>query len=60
MWKTLLEGLKPCVGLDAKKQQETKDRIEEHNINKHERLVKKAERKKRRAERKLEKEQKKQ
>jgi hypothetical protein len=60
MWKTLLEGLKPCVGLDAKKQKETKDRIEEHNINKHERLVKKAERKKRRAERKLEKEQKKQ
>jgi hypothetical protein len=58
MWKTLLEGIKPCVGLDAKTQKATKDRIEEHNKNKHDRLEKKAERKKRKAERKREKDQK--
>jgi hypothetical protein len=56
MWKTLLEGIKPCVGLDAQKQKATKDRIEEHNKNKHDRLAKKAERKKRKAERKRNKE----
>jgi hypothetical protein len=59
MWKTLLEGIKPCVGLDAQTQKATKNRIEEHNKNKEERLTKKAERKKRKAERKLKKEQKK-
>jgi hypothetical protein len=56
MWKALLEGIKPCVGLDDKKQKETKDRIEEHQQNKKDRLSKKAERKKRKAERKKEKE----
>jgi hypothetical protein len=56
MWKTLLEGIKPCVGFDDKKQKETKHRIEEHQQNKKDRLSKKAERKKRKAERKKEKE----
>ncbi|MEN0056574.1 MAG: hypothetical protein AAGC65_23050 [Mucilaginibacter sp.] len=56
MWKALLEGIKPCVGFDDKKQKETKDRIEEHQKNKKDRLNKKAERKKRKAARKKEKE----
>ncbi|WPU93502.1 hypothetical protein SNE25_29735 [Mucilaginibacter sabulilitoris] len=59
MWKTLLEGIKPCVGLDAKKQKETRERIEEHQKNKHDRLEKKAERKKKKAENQRKKDQKK-
>jgi len=56
MWKALLEGIKPCVGVDAKKQQETKARIEEHQKNKLEHKAKKEARKKRRAEKKRQKE----
>jgi hypothetical protein len=56
LWRTLLEGIKPAVGLDKKNQKATNDRIAEHNKNKKERLVKKAERQKRKAQRKLDKE----
>jgi len=56
MWKTLLEGIKPCVGVDAKKQQETKARLEEHQKNKREHKARKEARKKRRAEKKRQKE----
>jgi hypothetical protein len=56
MWKTLLEGIKPCVGVDAKKQQETKARIEEHQKNKREHKARKEARKKRKAEKKRQKE----
>jgi len=56
MWKTLLEGIKPCVGVDAKKQQETKARIEEHQKNKLEHKARKEARKKRKAEKKRQKE----
>ncbi|AYL97464.1 hypothetical protein [Mucilaginibacter celer] len=52
VWKTLLTGIKPCIGLDEKSQKATKDRIDEHNKNKAERLKNKAERQKRRAEKK--------
>ncbi|GAA3961760.1 hypothetical protein [Mucilaginibacter dorajii] len=57
VWRTLLEGIKPAVGLDEKSKRATNQRIEEHNQNKKERQIKKAERKKHREERKLEKEQ---
>jgi hypothetical protein len=56
LWRTLLEGIKPAVGLDKKNQKATNDRIAEHNKNKQERLIKKAERQKRKAQRKLDKE----
>jgi hypothetical protein len=59
VWKALLEGLKPCVGLDAQTQKATKARIDEHNQNKRDRITHKAERKKRKAERKLKRVQKK-
>lgn len=52
IWKTLLTGIKPCIGLDEKSQKATRDRIDEHNKNKAERLKNKAERQKRKAERK--------
>jgi hypothetical protein len=56
MWKALLEGIKPCVGVDAKKQEETKARIAEHQKNKLEHQAKKEARKKRKAEKKRQKE----
>ena len=52
IWKTLLTGIKPCIGLDEKSQKATKDRIDEHLENKKERLKNKADRQKRKAERK--------
>ena len=52
LWRTLLDGIKPAVGLDKKTQRATNQRIAEHNKNKQERLIKKAERKKRKAEKK--------
>lgn len=52
VWKTLLTGIKPCIGLDEKTQKATKDRIDEHNKNKAERLKNKAERQQRKAEKK--------
>ncbi|CAN5491983.1 hypothetical protein BH09BAC6_BH09BAC6_22920 [soil metagenome] len=59
IWKTLLTGIKPIAGLDAKTQQATADRIKEHDTNKEKRKIKKAARKLRRAERKKKKEAKK-
>ncbi|MBB6111369.1 hypothetical protein SAMN05421821_111179 [Mucilaginibacter lappiensis] len=56
IWKALLEGIKPCVGVDAKKQQETKARIEEHQKNKRDHKARKEARKKRKAEKKRQKE----
>ncbi|SDF33810.1 hypothetical protein SAMN05216464_11643 [Mucilaginibacter pineti] len=50
MWKTLLDGIMPCVGLDAKTQKATAQKMAEHRKNKQNRLDKKAERKKRNAE----------
>lgn len=52
IWKTLLTGIKPCVGLDEESQKATKNRIDEHLKNKEERLKNKAQRQKRKAERK--------
>ncbi|WP_183564520.1 hypothetical protein [Mucilaginibacter sp. SP1R1] len=59
IWKTLLEGIKPCVGLDAKTQKATKDRIDQHKKNKQDHQTRKAERKKRKADRQREKDKKK-
>ena len=56
IWKALLEGIKPCIGVDAKKQQETKARIEEHQKNKRDHKARKEARKKRKAEKKRQKE----
>ncbi|MDO3626845.1 hypothetical protein [Mucilaginibacter sp. BT774] len=60
IWHTLLTGIKPCVGLDEKMQQDVKNKIADMAIKKQERLVKKEQRKQRRAERKLRRELKKQ
>ncbi|MDN3581106.1 hypothetical protein [Mucilaginibacter flavus] len=57
IWRTLLTGIKPAVGLDEKSKSAANQRIAQHNQNKKDRLIKKAERKKHREERKLEKEQ---
>jgi hypothetical protein len=53
IWHTLLSGIKPCVGLNEKVQQDVKDKIANMAIKKQERLIKKEQRKQRRAERKL-------
>jgi hypothetical protein len=60
IWKTLLSGLKPSVGLDEQMQQNVKDRLAQQAANKEERKIKKAARQQRRAERKLRRELKKQ
>ncbi|WP_184550017.1 hypothetical protein [Mucilaginibacter sp. FT3.2] len=52
VWRTLLQGIKPCVGLDDKSQEAVRGRLNEHNKNKQERKIKKAERAKRREEKK--------
>jgi hypothetical protein len=52
IWKTLLTGIKPCIGLDEKSQKATNDRIDEHLKNKQDRIKSKADRQKRKAERK--------
>lgn len=52
VWRTLLQGIKECAGLDEKSQKAAMGRLTEHNKNKQERLIRKAERKKHRAERK--------
>ena len=53
IWHTLLTGIKPCVGLNEKVQQDVKNKIANMAIKKQERLKKKEQRKQRRAERKL-------
>jgi len=56
IWRTLLTGIKPCIGLDEKMQKTVKDKIAQQSIKKQERQLKKAARKQRRAERKLKRE----
>jgi hypothetical protein len=51
IWHTLLTGIKPCVGLNEKMQQNVKATIEEQKLHKQERIIKKAQRKQRREER---------
>lgn len=53
IWHTLLTGIKPCVGLNEKVQQDVKNKIADMAIKKQERLIKKEQRKQRRAERRL-------
>ena len=53
IWHTLLTGIKPCVGLNEKMQQDVKNKIADMAIQKQEHLIKKEQRKQRRAERKL-------
>ncbi|HEY9004088.1 MAG TPA: hypothetical protein VIM89_22205 [Mucilaginibacter sp.] len=60
IWHTLLTGIKPCIGLDEKMQQDVKNKIADIAIKKQERLIKKEQRKQRRAERRLKRELKKQ
>jgi hypothetical protein len=60
IWHTLLTGIKPCIGLDEKMQQDVKNKIADMAIKKQERLIKKEQRKQRRAERKAKRELKKQ
>ena len=59
IWKTLLTGIKPAVGVDPKTEQATIELTNQKVIKKQQRLAKRAMRKQRRAERKQEKEQKK-
>ncbi|HZX59253.1 MAG TPA: hypothetical protein VFE54_11025 [Mucilaginibacter sp.] len=56
IWKTLLAGIKPSVGLNDKMQQNVKAEIADQKQKKQERIIKKAVRKQRRAERKLKRE----
>ncbi|MDB5023167.1 MAG: hypothetical protein JWP78_922 [Mucilaginibacter sp.] len=51
IWHTLLTGIKPCVGLDEKMQNDVKNKIAGMAIQKQQRIIKKAQRKQRRAER---------
>ncbi len=51
LWQTLLAGIKPCAGLDEKKQNTIKAELAGMKQQKQERLAKKALRKQRRAER---------
>jgi hypothetical protein len=56
VWKTLLTGIKSCVGYGEKKEQEVKSKLADRAIQKAERQVKKAERKAHREEKKRAKE----
>jgi hypothetical protein len=60
IWNTLLRGIKPCVGIGEKTEQEVKTQMTERNVKKQERLAKRAERKQRRQERRAARELKKQ
>ncbi len=51
IWHTLLTGIKPCVGLDEKMQQDVKNKMADMVIKKQNRLIKKAQRQERREER---------
>jgi len=57
IWKTLLSGIKPSAGLDAKTEQATIALTNQKVIKKQERLAKRAMRKQRRAERRQQQEQ---
>lgn len=50
MWKTLLDGIMPCVGLDQKTQKATAKKMEDRQKDKADRKNKKAERQKKKAE----------
>lgn len=52
IWKTLLTGIKPCVGLDEKMQQNVKATLMKQEQQKQEHIIKKAQRKQKREERK--------
>jgi len=52
-WQTMLEGIKPSIGLDRKTQEATEALINQLTADKRERQVKKVERQQRRAERRL-------
>ncbi|MFI5160057.1 MAG: hypothetical protein ACHQHN_02215 [Sphingobacteriales bacterium] len=56
IWQTLLAGIKPCAGLDEKKQSSIKAAIAGMKVKKVDRLAKKAIRKQRRAERRAKRE----
>ena len=60
IWHTLLEGIKPSIGLDDKKQKEVKNRFGDPKKKKQERMMKREQRKQRKAARKMKKELKKQ
>jgi hypothetical protein len=60
IWQTLFNGIKPCVGLTAEKQQAVIAMTKQQIINKENRKVKKEERKKRRALRREKREERKQ
>ncbi|MDB5141866.1 MAG: hypothetical protein JWQ66_579 [Mucilaginibacter sp.] len=51
IWHTFLEGIKPCVGLNEKMQNDVKDKLADLAIQKQEHIIKKAQRQQRRAER---------
>jgi hypothetical protein len=51
LWKTLLDGIKPCAGLDKKTQEATTARIRQDAQDKQDRKTKKAQRIERRTER---------
>lgn len=60
LWKTLLTGMKPAIGLDKKTQEKTQAMVsqmaidkENHKAKKQERIKRREERRKRRAEKKL-------
>jgi hypothetical protein len=52
LWKTLLDGIKPCAGLDKKTQEATTARIRQNAENKKDRKTKKEQRVERRTKRK--------
>jgi hypothetical protein len=58
IWKTLLSGLKPSIGLDKKAQDATTAMVSKQAINKQNRKIKKEQRKQRRAERRKKREEK--
>ncbi|MGN6395507.1 MAG: hypothetical protein ACTHMI_08075 [Mucilaginibacter sp.] len=58
MWRTLLSGIKPSVGLDKKTEQSVARMKDQQTIRKQERKLKKEQRKQRREERKRKREQK--
>ena len=56
IWHTLLEGIKPSIGLDEKMQKDVKDKLADLVLQKQQHQIKKAQRKQRRAERRLKRE----
>ncbi|GAC1304476.1 MAG: hypothetical protein NVSMB24_11940 [Mucilaginibacter sp.] len=59
LWKTLLEGIKPCAGITKQAQQAAATRISQNAADKKDRMTRKEMRKQRRAERKKKREEKK-